>query len=330
MATNPESAETNALQEIGEFEFLPMSNAFRTLVHEHWNKKTIQYQSVEPFAADRSAIVEALSVALSDGQNAVGPIHLAATQTKDWLHGEGSMRINGFHISISLDDLHTSLTVDSGFGPATETTIPTDRFSLMLLDIAGSNGRIGEEDKIEVFNQSSTAPEFLRSALAKMVMLNGKYQCTTRTTFNSPPEVAYIADLIDGETPSNSSSVLNIYLSHLYESKPASAEELDSHQKAMLVRPQDMDIVDQHVTITPEGAITPDDFILAKELGLETNAQSFRSQPENNFSEWLMVCRTFNRYIQPLLKPYAHLDEYIDAEPVDFTDPDFRKAFPEF
>lgn len=326
----PELPEANSLQEIGEFEFLPMSEAFRRLVGEHWSKKIITYQSTEPLAVGYLTAPDALSVALSDGQSAVGPINLITTQTKDLFHGEGSMSINGLDLSITLDDLHTSLTWNTAFGASSEATIPTDTLSLMLLNIAGSNGRISDEDKALVFSQSPTTPALLQAVLAKMAMLDGTYTCTTRTIFSNPPQFAYIADLIDGETPNNNASVLNIDLSHLRKKDvSASAEELDSHQKAMLAGPQDTGIVDQHATIIPEGAITPDDFVLAKGLGLGTNAESFYLQPENNFDEWLLVCRTFNRYIQPLLKPYVYLDEEIRVEPVDFDDPDFRRAFPE-
>jgi len=257
-------------------------------------------------------------------------LKISTDQTRNLYDGAGTARINSFGVAFSFDDQVTEIDWPEAVGSIAPVTLTTGAFSMLLLDILASSGRMTDEDKFKMLVEAPSVPNLLHSVLSKMALFSGKYASATRAVFDNAPNNAFIADLIDGVTPYDNATVLKIDLSHLSPSdSQIDAEELDSNQQALLLGENDMDIVSQQAIIIPQGAIPPDDFILAKELGLTHPANSYSVVPDKNYDQWLMVCKAFNECIAPHLVEYAYLDQETPAEPVDFSAPDFRRAFPE-
>lgn len=321
--------DMSGLDEIASFECLPVSEPFRALVHHNWGRKFVGYEATIPFDAPGVSLPQPL--AFMDSPNPVlEEFQISTDQTRNHFNGLGSARINSFAISFSFDDLVTQIEWPEAVGDTVPVTLTTSAFSMLLLDILTSGKRMRDEDKLNVLAEATSVPDLLHSILAKMALFSGKYTIATRAMFDNSPNNAFIIDLIDGETPNNNATVLKIDLSRLSgTSSQLDAEELDSHQQALLVGKYDMDVIAQQAVIIPQGAIPPSNFILAKELGLVEPTDSYTVVPGNNYDAWLMVCKAFNACIAPLLKDYAYLDTDTPAEPVDFWDPDFRRAFPE-
>jgi len=328
MAFRNES-DTSGLNEIAEFECLPVSESFRALVHANWVRRFVDYDATTPFDAPGLMLPQALAF-MSSPKFLLEELKISTDQTRNLYDGAGTARINSFGVAFSFDDQVTEIDWPEAVGSIAPVTLTTGAFSMLLLDILASSGRMTDEDKFKMLVEAPSVPNLLHSVLSKMALFSGKYASATRAVFDNAPNNAFIADLIDGVTPYDNATVLKIDLSHLSPSdSQIDAEELDSNQQALLLGENDMDIVSQQAIIIPQGAIPPDDFILAKELGLTHPANSYSVVPDKNYDQWLMVCKAFNECIAPHLVEYAYLDQETPAEPVDFSAPDFRRAFPE-
>lgn len=259
---------------------------------------------------------DAFAIASSDNCY-VEDISIATVQARDSFHGDGEIKINGFNFKLTFDELSATVDLDTYASVSSPRTLQTEILAIMLLNIVAGNNRLEAEDITEIIHRSPTTPDLMYQILGKMALFTGSTIHITRAVFDNSPTCAYMVDLIDGETPHANATVLNIDLSHDLRNR---IEELDSTQGITMTGYDTMTIHDQRVTIIPENALPPENFILAKQLGHQNNQTPYLLTPHGHFDEWAMVCRTFNKYIEPHIAPYRRRNEAIEAELIDTQD----------